>query len=150
MKAAKSLPAARYRRTRADHHTERAEDYVEIIAELIESKGEARVVELSKQLGVSHVTVNRAVARLKDAGLVTAEPYRSIFLTKEGLALAESCQERHRLVLDFLNALGVPEDVAILDAEGIEHHVSEETLRAFSRYLEKSAPRKDLRKNRRA
>lgn len=148
MKSGKTSQSARFKRTREDHHTERAEDYVEVIAELIESNGEARVVELAKTLGVSHVTVNRAVSRLKDAGLATAEPYRSIYLTESGKRLAESCRQRHAVVLNFLKALGVPEETAHLDAEGIEHHVSQETLKAFSRFLQAKATTKSREKGR--
>lgn len=67
-------------------------------------------------------------------GLVKSEPYRSIFLTDAGEALAQHCRERHQLVVDFLKRLGVPDEIAARDAEGIEHHVSEETLRAMARF----------------
>src|SRR5437868_8176501 len=74
--------------TRREHANEIAEDYVEAIADLVTEVGEARVVDLAKRLGVTHVTVNRTVARLQNAGLVTSEPYRAIFLTEKGLTLA--------------------------------------------------------------
>jgi DtxR family manganese transport transcriptional regulator len=125
-------------RTRQDHAQELAQDYVELIADLIERKGEARVVDLARQLGVTHVTVNRAVARLQRSGLVSSEPYRAIFLTPTGQRLARESRERHDLVARFLTALGVPVAVAESDAEGIEHHVSRETLRAFRAYLDRS------------
>ncbi len=131
--------AERYQKTREAHHTETAEDYVEIIAELIEENGEARVVALARRLGVSHVTVNRAIGRLRKSGLVTAEPYQSIKLTKTGQALAKSCKSRHEIVVKFLRALGVPADIADIDAEGIEHHVSKQTLNAFSRFIKSSS-----------
>ena len=70
----------RFSRTRADHSRELAEDYVELIDELITEKGEARAVDLADRLGVSHVTVSRTVRRLMRDGYVSAEPYRSIFL----------------------------------------------------------------------
>lgn len=125
-------------RTRRDHAQELAQDYVELIAELIERQGEARVVDLARRLGVTHVTVNRAVHRLQRAGLVSTEPYRAIFLTTTGQRLARESRERHDLVVRFLIALGVPPDIAESDAEGIEHHVSRETLRAFRQYVESS------------
>jgi DtxR family manganese transport transcriptional regulator len=127
--------ALRHKEVRRAHATEIAEDYVEAIAELITSAGEARVTDLARRLGVSHVTVVRTVARLADEDLVTARPYRSIFLTDAGKALAERSRDRHEVVLRFLEALGVPADIAALDAEGIEHHVSAQTLAAFERYL---------------
>ncbi len=127
--------ALRYQEVRRAHATEIAEDYVEAIADLITSSGEARVTDLARRLGVSHVTVVRTIARLADEDLVTARPYRSIFLTDAGKALAQRSRERHEIVVRFLEALGVPGDIAALDAEGIEHHVSSKTLAAFERYL---------------
>ena len=124
-------------RTRRDHAQELAQDYVELIADLIERRGEARLVDLARRLGVTHVTVNRTVRRLQRDGLVTTEPYRAIFLTAAGQRLARECRDRHELVVRFLEALGVPSPVAESDAEGIEHHVSRETLRAFKTYLER-------------
>ena len=125
-------------RTRRDHSLELAQDYVELIADLIEEHGEARVVDLARRLGVTHVTVNRTIQRLQRAGFVSAEPYRAIFLTTAGRRLARESRERHDLVVRFLVALGVPAAVAESDAEGLEHHVSRETLRAFRQYLERS------------
>lgn len=125
--------AASFDRTRSDHRSERAEDYVELIADLIDATGEARAVDLAGRLGVTAATVNGHIARLQRAGLVQSEPYRSIFLTHDGRALAEHCRRRHRVVLDFLKALGVDDAVAATDAEGIEHHVSEQTLSALER-----------------
>lgn len=128
--------AAHFGRTRDDHRSEIAEDYVELIADLIDATGEARGVDLAHRLGVSNATVNNNVARLQRDGLVRSEPYRSIFLTTSGWSLAQRCRRRHRIVLDFLRALGVPERVAATDAEGIEHHVSDETLDAMERWLQ--------------
>lgn len=117
--------------TRREHANEVAEDYVEAIADLMAETGEARVVDLAKRLGVTHVTVNRTISRLQKAGYVTAQPYRAIFLTTRGRDLAASCKSRHEIVVAFLRSLGIPQRVAERDAEGIEHHVSPETLKAF-------------------
>lgn len=115
---------------------------MEAIAELTESLGEARVTDLAVRLGVSNVTVNRTVARLQHAGYVTSQPYRAIFLTAAGKKLAAESAVRHDIVVRFLRTLGIPEAIAQRDAEGIEHHVSPETLAAFKRAIardEKSA-----------
>ncbi|MCB1563613.1 MAG: manganese-binding transcriptional regulator MntR [Alphaproteobacteria bacterium] len=128
--------AQRFERIREAHQSETAEDYVELIADLIEANGEARIVDLSQRFGVSHTTVNKIIARLKKEGLVNAQPYRSLFLTEEGAALAKACKERHLIVLAFLKAIGVSDETAEMDAEGVEHHVSEETLAAFRRFTE--------------
>jgi DtxR family transcriptional regulator, manganese transport regulator len=127
------------RRTREEHSQELAQDYVEMIAELIATTGEARVIDLARRLAVTHVTVGRTIRRLQRDGLVTTQPYRSIFLTDGGRKLAEESRRRHTIVLDYLKSLGIPEAVARSDAEGIEHHVSKETLAAFCRQLGRSS-----------
>jgi DtxR family manganese transport transcriptional regulator len=124
-----------FERTRQDHATETAEDYVELVADLIRRDGEARLVDLAKALGISHVTANRTLRRLQRAGLIQTRPYRAIFLTDTGQTLAAQSKERHKLVRDFLVALGVSTAQAEIDAEGLEHHVSGDTLRAMARYL---------------
>ncbi|MDD9727676.1 manganese-binding transcriptional regulator MntR [Roseovarius sp. SK2] len=120
---------------RQAHESEMAEDYVELIAELIETRGEARPVEIAERLGVKPPTVTKNISRLKAAGLVRREPYRAIFLTDAGRELAEACRRRHRIVVAFLLSLGIDEGTAERDAEGIEHHVSEITLKAFEQAL---------------
>jgi DtxR family manganese transport transcriptional regulator len=133
-----SAPQAEtFRRSRHDHSVETAQDYVEAIADLSASLGEARVVDLARRLGVTHVTVNRTLARLQKSGFVNTQPYRAIFLTDAGRKLADECKQRHQTVAAFLRKLGVSEKTAELDAEGIEHHVSSETLAAFEKLLAK-------------
>jgi DtxR family manganese transport transcriptional regulator len=125
-----------FKRVREAHQTETAEDYVELIADLIEAHGEARVVDLSRRFGISHATVNKTIQRLKKEGFVNAAPYRSLFLTDKGRQLALACKQRHIIVFDFLRSLGVSEKTAEMDAEGVEHHVSHETLKAFQKFIE--------------
>lgn len=140
--AARPIPVRGHAaRARKDRSQELAQDYVEMIAELIDKTGEARVTELARGLGVTHVTANRTIKRLQRHGLVTSQPYRSIFLTGDGRSLAKESRDRHDLVVRFLTALGVPAGVAESDAEGIEHHVSRETLAAFVRHLRKTDAR---------
>ena len=124
--------AAKFDRIRSAHQSEVAEDYVEMISELIEETGEARTVDLAARFGVTSPTVNAIVRRLQRENLVETRPYRSIFLTEAGKALAESSRVRHQIVRDFLVTIGVPETVAEEDAEGVEHHVSEQTLAVFA------------------
>jgi len=129
---------AAHRRTRQEHLQEKAQDYVELIAKLIAESGEARVTDLAQRLGVTHVTVGRTIQRLQRDGFVTTQPYRSVFLTGSGRRLAEESRKRHETVVAFLKSLGVPDSVAELDAEGIEHHVSPETLAVFQRHAKKA------------
>jgi len=132
----RKLPNA-YARTRSDHQTEIAEDYVELINLLIEETGEARAVDIAHRLSVSHVTVTKTLKRLKDGGLVNTRPYRAIFLTDKGRELALKVTNRHHAVESFLLAIGVPRDIACVDAEGIEHHVSETTLAAMRKFSQR-------------
>ncbi|MDE8347649.1 MAG: manganese-binding transcriptional regulator MntR [Acidocella sp.] len=132
--------ARRFGATRLARATELTEDYVELIADLMATGGEARTVDIARRLGVSHATVIKAVARLKREALVNSKPYRGIFLTDSGQALAARVRARHRLVVAFLLALGIPPDDAEADAEGIEHHVSAATLQAFARFIEDHKP----------
>ena len=140
---APNLPEAKnqarsFEALREAHQREMFEDYVELIGDLIDTMGEARVTDLAERLGVTPATVNSALQRLVREGLVRKLPYRSIFLTDEGRALAVSSRKRHQLVVAFLRAIGVDQDVAEIDAEGIEHHLSEQTMAAFQRVVDQS------------
>lgn len=135
MAAAKKGPNS-HSRVRSDHATELAEDYVEAIADRIASKGSCRAVDLAQQFQVSHVTVNRTIGRLQRDGFVTTKPYAPIELTPAGNRLAKSARKRHEIVRQFLLAIGVSETVADIDSEGIEHHVSPETLAAMKTFTE--------------
>jgi DtxR family manganese transport transcriptional regulator len=132
-----------FTRTRADHASEVAEDYVEAIAECIEREGVCRSADLATHFSVTHATVNNTVARLVRDGYATTEPYRPIELTAKGKRLAIRCKQRHQLVKHFLLAIGVSERTATTDSEGIEHHVSDETLNAMQRVLQDGWPSAD-------
>lgn len=124
--------AAAFRKVREAHQTEMAEDYVELIGDLIAATGEARLTDVAGSMGVTQASASKVVARLKREGLVDNRPYRSIFLTEAGAAMAAESRRRHRVVLDFLLALGLDADTAANDSEGIEHHVSAATLAALA------------------
>jgi len=130
--------ARRFGRARTARSGALLEDYVELIADLLATGGEARPTDVARRLGVSHATAIKTIARLKREGLATGRPYRGVFLTEEGERLAARVRTRHRLVVNVLIALGVPTEAAEADAEGIEHYVSEITLKAFAHFLESS------------
>ncbi len=132
---AERTQARRFGKTRSAQSGALLEDYVELIADLLATGGEARPTDIARRLGVSHVTAIKTISRLKREGLATGRPYRGVFLTEEGRKLAARVRARHRLVVDVLLALGVPVEAAEADAEGIEHYVSETTLKAFADFL---------------
>jgi DtxR family transcriptional regulator, manganese transport regulator len=133
--AAEPAQADRFLRARSARSASLLEDYTELIADLIAVNGEARTTDIARRMGVAHPTASKTIARLKREGLARAKPYRGIFLTEAGAAMAKSARERHRLVVDLLIAVGAPREAAEADAEGIEHYVSATTLSAFEAFL---------------
>ncbi len=134
----KQKPTARsaaFRATRRHHSDELAEDYAELVADLIEHQGEARTCQVAEALGVSHVTALRTIRRLNEDGVLISGQHQPIVLTAKGQRIARASKERHRLLVDFFVMLGVPVAVAEIDVEGAEHHFSAETLRAVRRFL---------------
>lgn len=123
--------AAAFRRMRDARSSEVAEDYVELVGDLIAETGQARLTDLADCLGVAPATAAKVLQRLQRDGLIDTRPYRSITLTEAGERMADASRERHRIVHEFLLALGVSPEVAEGDTEGIEHHVSPETLSLF-------------------
>ncbi len=130
MKKSKS----QYSNIRNQNKNEILEDYVEAIQEISELKGDVKNADLAIHFGVSQATINKNLKRLIGAKLATSEPYRSIFLTDEGKKLAAISKEKHNIVYQFLIKLGVSKKVAQYDSEGIEHHVSDETLKLMKNF----------------
>lgn len=145
--ASRSLPlpedqAARFAQQREADRTAIAEDYVELIADLLQGEGEARAVDIARRMGVAQATVAATVTRLQRDGLVETKPYRGLFLTEAGQAMAAASRARHELLVRFLLALGLDPETAEADAEGLEHHASEKALAAFARFLAEQDARK--------
>ncbi len=123
-----------FRQTREARRLELVEDYVELIADLIDDGGEARQIDIAQRLGVTQPTVAKMLKRLASEGFISQRPYRGVFLTEDGRHLAETSRGRHQVVEAFLRDIGISPETARIDAEGIEHHVSEETLEAFRKF----------------
>ena len=123
-----------FKKVRDAHKTENTEDYLEIIADLLNSKGEARIVDIASKLDIAQATANKTIQRLQNQGFVKKEPYRSIFLTLKGQQVASISKKRHIIVLTFLKNLGLDIKTAEADAEGIEHHVSDKTLKKMEQF----------------
>ena len=126
-----------FRKVRSAHKTENTEDYLELIAELLNLRGEARIVDIAKELSIAEATANKTIQRLQSQGYIKKEPYRSIFLTVKGQKIASKSKKRHITVLKFLMNLGIDRKTASADAEGIEHHVSEKTLKKMDQFNNK-------------
>ena len=111
------------------------EDYLEQILDLINSKGYARVADIAHGLKISQASVTNMVQRLDAEGLLKYEKYRGLVLTTTGETLARNIMLRHRLLTDFLRTLGIRDEVIYHDVEGMEHHISLQTLHAIEALL---------------
>ena len=123
-----------FKKVRDAHRSENTEDYLEIIADLLNTKGEARIVDIANKLDIAQATANKTIQRLQNQGFLKKEPYRSIFLTLKGQQVASISKKRHLIVLTFLKNLGLDIKTAEADAEGIEHHVSDKTLKKMEQF----------------
>ena len=108
------------------------DDYLEQILHLIEEKGYARAIDISKNLGISQASVTNMLRRLDAEGLVVHEKYRGTTLTEEGQRIAKAIVERHETLTRFLRLFDIDEDTIYRDVEGMEHHVSRPTLNVIS------------------
>jgi len=121
-------------KVRKAHETENTEDYLELIGDMLNKNGEARIVDIANKLNIAQATANKTIKRLVSQGYIKKEPYRSIFLTLKGQKIASFSRKRHNIVYKFLINLGVDKKVAAADAEGIEHHVSNITLNKMQKF----------------
>ena len=108
------------------------DDYLEQIMHLIEDKGYARAIDISKNLNISQASVTNMLRRLDAEGLVIHEKYRGTTLTDEGKRIAKAIVERHETLTRFLRLFDIDEDTIYRDVEGMEHHVSRPTLNVIS------------------
>ncbi len=111
----------------------RLEDYLEAIYNLNEEKGYVSAADISDRLGVKPPTVSSMVVNLAKKGYLEHERYRGMRLTPLGEKVARSVIKRHQVISELLAMLGVDEQTAYVDTEGIEHHVHPSTLRRFER-----------------
>ena len=115
--------------------TERMEDYLEVIYELVQQKGYATTVDISSYLNVSSPSVTKMMQKLDETGYLNYEKYRGIKLTTEGIRIARSIRNRHGLLAEFFMIIGVDEETANNDAEGIEHHLHPETMKKLEVFI---------------
>jgi len=113
----------------------RVEDYLEVIYDLIQTKGYARAIDIAQRLDVKTPSVTGMIQKLDGMGLLVYERYRGLTLTDEGERMARYTKQKHELIVKFLRTLGIEEKIANEDAEGIEHHVHKNTLNRFEHFV---------------
>ena len=113
----------------------RMEDYLEIISELVELKGYATTLDISRYMNVSAPSVTKMLQRLDEGGFLEYEKYHGINLTKKGTQVAEGIRQNHGILLEFLEILGVGYDTANQDTEGIEHHLNPKTIKQLRKFI---------------
>ncbi|MGI0002832.1 MAG: transcriptional regulator MntR [Nitrosopumilaceae archaeon] len=111
------------------------EDYLEVISELVELKGYATTLDISRYLSVSAPSVTKMLQRLDDGGYLEYEKYRGINLTQKGTQIADAIRQKHGILLEFFEILGVGSDTANRDAEGVEHHLNPKTIKQLRKFI---------------
>jgi DtxR family transcriptional regulator, manganese transport regulator len=130
------LVAIRYANSvKKEDRTDRMEDYLEVIYELVQEKGYATTVDISSYLNVSSPSVTKMMQKLDETGYLKYEKYRGIKLTNEGVRIARNIRNRHGLLAEFFMIIGVDEEIANNDAEGIEHHLHPETMKKLEEFI---------------
>lgn len=130
-----SIRNANHVKNEEDYRTARMEDYLEVVYELIQYKGYATTIDISEYLNVSSPSVTYMMQRLNDSEHLNYEKYRGIRLTDKGIRVAKNIRERHGLLAEFLKIIGVDEDTANKDADGIEHHLQPKTLEKLEQFI---------------
>ena len=140
-----SIRYANHVKKEEDYRTARMEDYLEVIYELIQYKGYATTIDISEYLNVSSPSVTKMVQKLNESGHLNYEKYRGIRLTDKGILVAKNIRERHGLLAEFLKIIGVDEDTANKDAEGIEHHLQPKTLGRLENFIKDIKQRREVK-----
>ncbi len=137
----KSRDSKRLDSIKAAHESEktksstRMEDYLEIISELVELKGYATTLDISRYMHVSAPSVTKMLQRLDESGFLEYEKYHGINLTSKGIQIAEGIRQKHGILLEFFEILGVGYDTANQDTEGIEHHLNPKTIKQLRKFI---------------
>ena len=113
----------------------REEDYLEVISELVEMKGYATTLDISRYMNVSAPSVTKMLQKLDENGYLEYEKYHGINLTQKGNHLADTIRQKHGILLEFFEILGIGHETANQDAEGIEHHLNQKTIRQLRKFI---------------
>ena len=114
---------------------ESAENYLETILMLEQSKGRVRSIDIAVELGFSKPSVSVAMKQLRENGYVEMTAGNFLLLTDKGREIAQRMYERHTLLTDWLVFLGVDRQTAAADACRIEHVVSQESFEKIREHV---------------
>ena len=115
--------------------TTREEDYLEVIAELVELKGYATTLDISRFMNVSPPSVTKMLQKLDEKKYLEYEKYHGINLTNMGKQVAGGISRKHSTLLEFFEILGIGKEIANRDTEGLEHHLNDKTIRRLKKYI---------------
>ena len=125
---------------KAAHQSEKAissrvEDYLEVISELVDMKGYAATLDISRYMNVSAPSLTKMLKKLDAEGYLEYEKYYGINLTDKGQRIADIIKQKHGILLEFFEILGIGKEIANQDAEGIEHHLNPKTIRQLGKFV---------------
>lgn len=113
------------------------EDYLERTVELLKEKGYVRVSDIAERLSVKPASVTKMLQKLELGGYIIREPYRGFTLTSQGKKVALDVRRRHAILEEFLTMLHLPKKIIEKDIDGLEHHLSNQTVEALEQFLKK-------------
>jgi len=132
-KRLESIKAAH--KTKKTSSTTSEEDYLEVIAELVELKGYATTLDISRFMNVSPPSVTKMLQKLDEKKYLEYEKYHGINLTDIGRQVADTIRWKHSTLLEFFEILNVGKGIANQDTEGLEHHLNDKTIRQLRKFI---------------
>ena len=132
-KRLESIKAAH--KTKKTSSTISEEDYLEVIAELVELKGYATTLDISRFMNVSPPSVTKMLQKLDEKKYLEYEKYHGINLTHIGRQVADAIRRKHSTLLEFFEILNIGKEIANQDTEGLEHHLNDKTIRRIRKFI---------------
>ena len=132
-KRLESIKAAH--KTKKTSSTTSEEDYLKVIAELVELKGYATTLDISRFMNVSPPSVTKMLQKLDEKKYLEYEKYHGINLTHIGRQVADTIRRKHSILLEFFEILNVGKGIENQDTEGLEHHLNDKTIRQLRKFI---------------
>ncbi len=145
-KAIDRLEAIKAAQSKSRSRTQRMEDYLEVIYELMECKGYASMSDISNYLNVSSASVTKMIQRLHESGYIEYEKYKGIRLKDKGIDVARAIREKHSILTEFLLLLGIDEKDAHRITEGIEHYFDNKSMKRLEQLIDIIRSNEDILK----